>query len=108
MLNIHTIHRRLAFVMLLPPAPGRNGGLCGLDDSKRDRNRRIVSAVSCNGADASAEQVRRGLAWVFVKYASADSPLHGMQETARTARAGLWADAHPMEPWVWRNRLRKR
>jgi endonuclease YncB( thermonuclease family) len=58
--------------------------------------------VTCGGIDANAEQVRRGFAWVFVKYAPAGSPLYGLEDAARSRRAGLWADARPVAPWDWR------
>ena len=48
--------------------------LCGgesaqFDGNKQDRNGRLLARVRCNGIDAGAEQVRRGMAWVFVRYA---------------------------------------
>jgi len=68
--------------------------LCGgeaaqLDGNKHDRNGRLLAHVRCNGTDAPAEQVRRGMAWVFVRYAPADSPLHAMEAKAMAARLGL-------------------
>ena len=48
--------------------------LCGgesahIDGDKHDRTGRLLARVRCNGVDAGAEQVRRGMAWVFVRYA---------------------------------------
>jgi len=61
-----------------------------------------LRTVRCDGSDAGAEQVRQGMAWVFVRYAPADSPLYVIQEEARAARRGLWATLQPVPPWQWR------
>ena len=54
--------------------------------------------------DANTEQVRRGMAWVFDRYAPPDSPLYSVQEEARATRRGLWAHNDPVPPWEWRQR----
>lgn len=56
-------------------------------------------------ADANAEQVRRGMAWVFDRYVT-DRSLYAEQEEARAARRGLWADSDPIPPWEWRHMKR--
>lgn len=70
-----------------------NGGL--------DRYGRTVAHVRCNGIDANAEQVRTGMAWVFDRYV-VDRGLYGLQDDALAEHRGLWADAQPVVPWVWR------
>jgi endonuclease YncB( thermonuclease family) len=45
--------------------------------------------------------VRAGMAWVFDKYVT-DRGLYAVQEEARAARRGLWADKKPTPPWEWR------
>ena len=67
-----------------------------------DRYGRTVAHVTCEGHDASAEQVREGMAWVFVRYAAKGSPLYGLERDARASRRGIWADAQPVAPWEWR------
>jgi endonuclease YncB( thermonuclease family) len=57
--------------------------------------------VWCDGTGANAEQVRRGLAWVFDRYVK-DRSLYSLQDAARSARLGLWTDATPVPPWEWR------
>lgn len=69
--------------------------------TEKDRNGRTLGRVWCAGIDANAEQVRRGMAWVFDRYVK-DRSLYPLQDTARSARAGLWADAEPVPPWHWR------
>ncbi len=67
-----------------------------------DRFGRTVARVTCAGVDAKTEQVRRGWAWVFERYAPKGSPLYGIEAEARLARRGLWADDAPIAPWEWR------
>lgn len=70
----------------------------------RDRYDRTLARVTCGGRDANAEQVRLGYAWVYTRYAPADSPLYALQHHAMTARRGLWSARDPMPPWEWRRR----
>jgi hypothetical protein len=60
-----------------------------------------LGRVWCGGIDANAAQVRRGMAWVFDRYVK-DRSLYPLQDAARSARLGLWADAAPVPPWKWR------
>ena len=66
-----------------------------------DRHGRTIGHVICGGIDTSAEQVRRGMAWVFDRYAT-NRTLYAIQDEARAARRGLWGDASPVPPWEWR------
>ena len=79
------------------------GELAQANVGGKDRNGRLVAHVTCAGIDANAEQVRRGMAWVFDRYAPAHSLLYRVQEDARTARRGLWAQAKPLPPWEWQH-----
>ncbi len=67
-----------------------------------------LGRVTCAGVDANAEQVRRGMAWVFVRYAPKGSPPYGVQADARRERRGLWVDPQPVAPWEWRSARRSR
>jgi endonuclease YncB( thermonuclease family) len=69
--------------------------------TEKDRNGRLLARVWCGGIDANAEQVRRGMSWVFDRYVK-DRRLYALQDTARSQGVGLWADAAPMPPWRWR------
>lgn len=71
-----------------------------------DRYGRTVGWIVCDGVDANSEQVRRGMAWVFVRYAAGNSPLYGLQAEAQGTRRGLWVDPQPVAPWEWRIKLR--
>ena len=61
--------------------------------------------VRCGGVDANAEQIKRGMAWVYDRYAT-DKRLYPMQAEAQADRRGLWADAAPVPPWEWRKSRR--
>ncbi|MDP1634307.1 MAG: thermonuclease family protein [Gallionellaceae bacterium] len=74
-----------------------------LDDKGNDRYGRTLARVYCDGIDANAEQVRRGMAWVYDRYVT-DRSLYQLQEEAKVSRRGLWADPSPMPPWEWRHR----
>jgi endonuclease YncB( thermonuclease family) len=69
--------------------------------AQKDRHGRRLGRVWCAGIDANAEQVRRGMAWVFDRYVT-DRTLYATQDYARTLRVGIWADASPVPPWEWR------
>jgi len=69
--------------------------------NKYDKYGRVVGRVECGGVDANAEQLRRGMAWVFDRYVT-DRSLYALQSEARAAHVGLWADKTPTAPWTWR------
>jgi micrococcal nuclease len=72
----------------------------------KDRYGRTVARVSCEGVDANAEQVNRGMAWVYRQYAK-DHNLFILQHEARRFKRGLWSEPSPTPPWEWRKRLRQ-
>jgi endonuclease YncB( thermonuclease family) len=71
----------------------------------KDRYGRTVVRVTCDGIDANAEQVNRGMAWVYRKYAK-DHSLYVLQNGAKVAGRGLWSEPSPMPPWEWRQSFR--
>jgi len=78
------------------------GKTASLDVRGQDRYKRTIARVTCDGLDANAEQVRRGYAWTYTRYAPKGSPLFAIQDEARAARRGLWSATLPVEPWNWR------
>jgi micrococcal nuclease len=68
---------------------------------EKDRYGRAIARVKCDGTDANAEQVRRGMAWVYRRY-SRDADLLVVEAEAKAARRGLWIDREPVPPWEWR------
>jgi endonuclease YncB( thermonuclease family) len=72
-----------------------------------DQYGRAVGKVLLAGADINLEMVREGLAWHYKHYADdqfpGDARLYAQTESqARSVRTGLWADADPIQPWLWR------
>lgn len=67
----------------------------------KDRYGRTVARVKCDGHDASEQQVRSGMAWVFDRYVT-DRSLYQLQDEARNNGIGLWVDTNPIPPWEWR------
>ena len=67
-----------------------------------DRYGRSVARVTLpDGRDLSTALVNAGLAWVYRKY-SDDQALIRLEDEARRAKRGLWADSNPIPPWEWR------
>jgi endonuclease YncB( thermonuclease family) len=69
--------------------------------TEKDPNGRTLGRVWCGDIDANAEQVRRGMAWVFDRYVK-DRSLYPLQDAARVAGVGLWSDGAHIAPWEWR------
>jgi micrococcal nuclease len=73
-----------------------------------DRYGRLVGEVRLpDGRSLNQELVRAGLAWWYRQYAPQDTTLAQLEAEARTAKRGLWADAHPIPPWEWRKQHRE-
>jgi len=62
---------------------------------------RVVGRVYAEGLDVNAEQLRRGMAWVYRQY-NKDKSLLAIEGDARRDRRGLWADVRPVPPWKFR------
>ena len=81
------------------------GKTAELADKGKDRYGRTLARVTCDGVDANAEQVRRGMAWVYDRNVT-DKTLYAAQEEAKAERRGLWHDDKPAPPWEWRKTKR--
>lgn len=66
-----------------------------------DRYGRPVAQIIVDGIDVNAAQVERGMAWVYIRYAT-DPHLRELEADARRAKRGLWVDPNPVAPWAWR------
>lgn len=62
---------------------------------------RTIARIRMDGDEVGADLVRRGLAWSVTRSRNA-SALKAAQRQARLARRGLWQDAVPIPPRVWR------
>ena len=67
--------------------------------SERDGAKRYVGYVTCDGKDANAEQLKRGMAWASPKAMRPTSALYELEAYARLRRIGLWVDDQPVAPW---------
>lgn len=84
-----------------------HGRAARADCPKVDRYGRAVCRVIVDGVDVGLEQIRRGYAWHYVKYAheqrAADRERYARAESdARSANAGLWSFSDPIPPWDYR------
>ena len=65
----------------------------------RDRWKRTIGEVVLpDGRLLNHELVRAGLAWWFRKYADGDEELQVLEDEARAAMRGLWADRRSCSP----------
>lgn len=67
-----------------------------------DRYKPTVARIKRAGVDANEEQVNRGMAWVYRKYAK-DNYLYVLQHEAKAAKRGLWSEGTPISPSAWRH-----
>ncbi len=68
-----------------------------------DRYGRTIGEVSLpDGRVLNRELVKAGFAWWYRRYAPEDVRLEQLENEAREAGRGLWADAEPVPPWEWR------
>jgi endonuclease YncB( thermonuclease family) len=73
-----------------------------IEQQDRDWYGRVVGKAYVGSLDVNAEQVKRGMARVYRKYAK-DRALFKLEEEARSARRGLWSDPHAIPPWAYRH-----
>jgi endonuclease YncB( thermonuclease family) len=71
-------------------------------DKGHDRYKRTLGRLICDGVDANAEQVKRGMAWAYRKYLK-DSSILDLETLAKNGQVGLWADINPTPPWEFRH-----
>ena len=89
-------------VLRLPLPPGATGSFVVLRSYGR-----IVGKVVVDGIDANLEQLRDGLAWVYVRHLLDVLPgdrdrYVGAERLARKEGLGLWQERNPSPPWEWR------
>jgi endonuclease YncB( thermonuclease family) len=77
-----------------------------------DRYGRTVSQIFVDGQDEGLQLIKLGFAWVYPQYIrEAPSDVQGAywaaQWAARGNKLGLWQDAKPQEPWLFRHAKRE-
>ena len=70
--------------------------------SKDRHGRTVADVVLPDGTNVSRELLRAGLAWWYRQY-SKDESLGALEQEARQAKRGLWADPNPIPPWEIRH-----
>lgn len=82
-------------------------GLCfgrevSIVEKDKDRYGRTIAIVYTDDTTVlNKELVKAGMAWRYVQYS--DDPVYGaLEDEARNARRGLWADENPEAPWEFR------
>ena len=73
-----------------------------VDVADIDKYGRTVGKIWLGPIDVNLEQVKRGMAWVYEKYAS-DPAYFAAERTAKNARIGLWNQPSPTPPWIFRH-----
>lgn len=66
---------------------------------KDSYGRILALTYTSDGLEMSHEMVRSGMAWHYKHY-DKDAAYDSLENQARMARLGLWADDCPVEPWV--------
>ena len=66
-----------------------------------DKYKRTLGVVIVGDVDANAKMIEDGYAWHFKKY-NDEERLAKLEDAARKAKRGLWADENPLAPWEYR------
>ena len=69
---------------------------------------RILGVVYApGGVNVNEELLKAGLAWHYKQYNKSEK-LARLEDAARAAKKGLWADKNPMPPWEFRKSKKKK
>lgn len=79
------------------------GRTAQIDIVGRDRYGRAICKIAVAGVDVNKEQIARGMAWMYRRYAS-DQSYSDAEERAQTRRVGIWHDTQPVAPWDFRRK----
>ncbi|HBJ35564.1 MAG TPA: nuclease, partial [Planctomycetaceae bacterium] len=70
-----------------------------------DRFGRTLGVIMVGDLDANAKMIEDGWAWHYKQY-NQENRLAQLEDAARQAKRGLWADPSPLAPWEFRARQR--
>jgi len=75
-----------------------------IDTVATDVYGRKIAYLSQDALQINMEMVRLGLAWAYDPASRYRRNAAGVtvQDEARRARRGLWVEATPTPPWIWR------
>lgn len=75
-----------------------------LQEVGADKYGRMVCKVTVGaGLRVDVEMVRAGWAWWYKTYCPKEWELRRLQKEARALGLGLWAEGHPVPPWIFRH-----
>ena len=72
----------------------------------KDRYGRLICTLLVGSEDLNSMQVKRGMAWAYLRYAPKGTPLKAIQAEAESGKRGLWADANAIAPWDYRTNVK--
>ncbi|HBJ37510.1 MAG TPA: nuclease [Planctomycetaceae bacterium] len=70
-----------------------------------DRFGRTLGVIMVGDLDANAKMIEDGWAWHYKQY-NQENRLAQLEDAARQAKRGFWADPAPLAPWEFRARQR--
>ena len=76
-----------------------------IESHGKDKYKRTLGTVTCDGVNASEAMVKAGQAWVYDRYVK-DKALYRLQGDAKTRKAGLWERRDVVAPWDFRRAAR--
>jgi micrococcal nuclease len=82
------------------------GKMVQIQTEKLDRNKRQIATVSYDGLNINEAMITNGLAWHYVKY-SKSIKMQALENKARANRVGLWKEANPVAPWLYRHPVKQ-
>jgi micrococcal nuclease len=75
------------------------GKIVRVDSLIVDPFNRIIAWVYLDGECLNEELLRQGMTWWYRKYVPFETGLAALEEEARKAKVGLWANPSPIPPW---------
>ena len=84
------------------------GKKVSLEEKYSDAYGRTVAVVRVDGTVLNEELVKRGMAWVHIRYCDEEvcSRWRDLEAEARRRHLGLWRDRSPTPPWRWKSQGR--
>jgi micrococcal nuclease len=73
-----------------------------IESHGRDKHRRTLGTVFDGDLNVNHELVKEGWCWWFRKFVPKDQTLKQLEQAAKDAKKGLWADPNPVPPWLYR------
>lgn len=73
----------------------------------KDSHGRVLGRVFIEKKELNLELIKEGMAWWYARYAPLMTNYYEAQKEAKKFSRGLWIDADPMPPWLWRKKHKK-